>query len=100
MSLVNMTPEQTALKIGSNTQTAEQNLMEAYSLKDDSPDKLKELASKLGITVDANTTLTARSIQLVAEQRFQNATQVFSLFSNLMDKIDQMKQRVISKMSN
>jgi hypothetical protein len=96
--------EKMALSIGSNVQSAEKNLMAAYALKegtsDDAKNAITTLAQQLGLTGKDVTDATPRSLQLIAEQRFQQSTQVFSLFSNLMDKIDQMKQRVISKMSN
>jgi len=41
-----------------------------------------------------------RGLQLVAEQRYQQGSQVLNMFSGLLDKIDQLKQRLISKFSN
>ena len=41
-----------------------------------------------------------RGLQLVAEQRYQHGSQVLNMFSGLLDKIDQLKQRLISKFSN
>ena len=94
--------ENMAIDIGNNVKTAEDNLMTAYSLKDgpEGAAAVEKLGQALGLTGEKLKQATPRSLQLIAEQRFQQSTQVFSLFSNLMDKIDQMKQRVISKMSN
>lgn len=104
MSSVNSTKlsqqETMALNIGKRTKSAEDNLMTAYSIKEGDTDGLKRLADTLGLSAAQAKDATPRSLQLIAEQRFQNASQVFSLFSTLMDKIDQMKQRVISKLSN
>jgi hypothetical protein len=35
---------------------------------------------------------------LITQQRFEHATQIFNTFSNIMDKLDQLKQRLIQKM--
>jgi hypothetical protein len=61
----------------------------------------KEVPSKTqpagGTPIMENVTPDLKGLQLIAEQRFQHASQVFSMFSNLLDKIDQMKQRLIQK---
>jgi hypothetical protein len=92
--------DQAAVILGKNLAESETNLMTAYSLKENDSDKIKELAKKLNLTFKDGTDATPRALQLIAEQRYQRSTQMFSLFSNLLDKIDQMKMRVISKFSN
>jgi hypothetical protein len=87
----------TALKVGANVTSAQNNLFTAYSLKEGATDtELKKLAKALGVTT-ANPNL--RSLQLVAEQRFQQASQAYNMFSGILDKIDQIKQRIINKFS-
>jgi hypothetical protein len=92
------TVDAAALQVGANVTKAQENLFKAYSLKEGASDsQLKALAKALGVST-ANANL--RSLQLVAEQRFQHSSQVYSLFSGLLDKIDQMKQRIINRFSN
>lgn len=88
----------TAIALGSDFTKAQNNLMAAYTLKEGaSPSQLKSLAKSLGVPLS---NLSVRSLQLIAEQRFQNSSQVLTLFSNILDKIDQLKQRLISKLAN
>jgi len=88
------TAENTAMSVGANMKSAEQNLLDAYRLKEG--DSLTELAKKMGLD---NGSVTIRSLQLIAEQRFQTASQTLNIFSGIMDKIDQLKQRLINKFS-
>ena len=91
--------DQAALQVGSNFTKSENNLLAAYALKEGATaPQIKALAKELGISVTKDTNL--RSLQLIAEQRFQHSSQVLNLFSGLLDKIDQLKQRIISKFSN
>jgi hypothetical protein len=92
--------DQAAVILGKNLAESETNLMSAYSLKENDTDKIKALAKQLNLTFKDEKDATPRALQLIAEQRYQRSTQMFSLFSNLLDKIDQMKMRVISKFSN
>ena len=111
------TPFRTAVTVGMNLENRENQLMEAYGMDDSkSADAIKAriaLGAKLGIsplnidTFDNNGTKTGtkqdvplRSLQLIAEQKFQHGSQVLNMFSGLLDKIDQLKQRLISKFSN
>jgi hypothetical protein len=91
--------DKAATLVGSNFTKAENNLFEAYSLKEGATSaQLKALAKDLGVTSSSN--LNLRSLQLVAEQRFQHSSHVMNLFSGLLDKVDQLKQRLIAKISN
>jgi len=92
--------DQAAVILGKNLAESEAHLMSAYSLKENETDKIKDLVKKLNLTFTDTKDATPRALQLIAEQRYQRNTQMFSLFSNLLDKIDQMKMRVISKFSN
>jgi hypothetical protein len=88
-----------ALQVGSNLTKAENTLLAAYALKEGATaSQLKALAKELGVSSTKDINL--RSLQLIAEQRFQHSSQVLNLFSGLLDKIDQLKQRIISKFSN
>jgi hypothetical protein len=91
--------------------------MDAFATRDGNPGDVAAIAKKLNAwgerqAVDAqgNPVVDAqgkpvmervapdlKGLQLIAEQRFQHASQVFSMFSALLDKIDQMKQRLIQK---
>ena len=89
--------DQAAIQIGSNVSDAQTNLMAAYSLKEGADQtELKKLAKSLGLTYKASDTLNVKTIQLVAEQRFQQATSVASLFSNLLERLNQLRQQIIS----
>jgi hypothetical protein len=88
-----------AATVGANFTKAENNLLAAYSLKEGaSASQLKALAKDLGVTSSSN--LNIRSLQLIAEQRFQHSSHVLNLFSGLLDKVDQLKQRLIAKFAN
>ena len=85
---------------------SETNLMDAYGLREGAdPQMIIQLGDRLGVTkmgTDANgkaikVAPDLRSLQLIAEQRYQHSSQVFNMFSSLLDKIDQMKQRLIQK---
>ena len=62
--------------------------------------ELSDLARKLGVTTTDGKTYKLRAVQLVAEQRYQSASHVMTMFTGLLDKVDQMKQRIISKFAN
>lgn len=90
--------DSTALQVGASMTKAQDNLLKAYNLKEGaSKSALASLAKDLGL---AGKEVTVRSLQLIAEQRFQQSSQVFSLFSGLLDKIDRMKQGIINRFSN
>ena len=115
--------EAAALKLGEHFSSAENDLLDAYSLKEGAnrwDDRYLQVAKSLGYQTtveevsitkaDGSTekvkkevvpsNFSVRAAQLIAEQRFQRASQVISMFSSFMDKIDQMKQRIIGKLSN
>lgn len=90
-----------ALQIGANVTNAQSNLMKAYSLKDGaSATELSKLAKDLGVTFKDSKELNVKTLQLVAEQRFQQQSSVASLFTNLMEKLQQMKQQIINNLRN
>ena len=92
--------EATATTLGAHYNETEDLLLQAYALKEgtsNTDDTFKALAKGLGIS---STGASVRSVQLIAEQRFQRANQMLNLFSGLLDKVDQVKQRIISKFAN
>ena len=113
------TLEQFAHSIGSNVTISQNNLMEAFTLRDDQSAAVEELAKRLKITVqrpmfddkgnaviDPGTnkqrmeaaTPDLKGLQLITQQRFEHSTQIFSAFSSIMEKLDQLKQRLIQKL--
>lgn len=90
--------DSTAVQVGASMTKAQDNLLRAYNLKEGaSKSELASLATALGLK---GKDVSVRSLQLIAEQRFQQSSQVFSLFSGLLDKIDRMKQGIINRFSN
>jgi hypothetical protein len=93
---------ETAIALGSDYQSAENNLLTAYTLKEGTSQteadktRFNQLADALGVK---RSDATVRSLQLIAEQRFQRSSQVLTLFSTLLDKVDQLKQRLIGKLA-
>ncbi len=89
--------DQAASQIGRNLTDAQSNLMAAYSLQEGGDkNKIVDLAKSLGIKVKADEELTVKTVQLIAEQRFQQSSSVASLFSNLLEKLDQIRQQIIN----
>ena len=93
-----------AVTLGNNLEQAESNLLRAYSENFKDQAAIDGLAKDLGVVVyqgeGANRkkiTPTLKSLQLIAEQRYQHKSQSYSLFSNLLGKADQMKQQLIAK---
>lgn len=89
-------PDVAAGQIGTNLNSAQSNLMTAYSMTDAtaSDQALSDLAKALGYKADGQK-LNVKTLQLVAEQRFQQSSSVATLFSNLLEKMDQLRQRII-----
>lgn len=111
--------DQFAHSVGYNVTLAQENLMEAFSLREGNAKSVEELARRLNITVlrpavdengnpkiDPNTkqpileaaTPDLKGLQLITQQRFEHATQIFNTFSNILEKLDQLKQRLIQKL--
>ncbi len=111
--------EQYTHTVGANVTFAQSNLMEAFSLKEGQAEAIEALAKRLQITVerpvfDQNgkpvidpktnkqkmeaATPDLKGLQLITQQRFEHSTQIFTAFSNIMEKLDQLKQRLIQKL--
>lgn len=89
-----------AATIANNLENTESLLLQAYSENfKDGDGKLQELATNLGVNFEGgNPDISVRGLQLIAEQRYQQRSQSFSLFSNILSKADQLKQQIISKL--
>jgi hypothetical protein len=74
-------------------------LLSAYNLKDGDAG-VADLARQLGLTGNNLTNATAKGLQMIAEQRFQQSSQRITLFSNLMERLAQMKQQLIQNLRN
>jgi hypothetical protein len=93
--------DKAAATLGYNFTKTQNDLLSAYSLKEGATTAdVKKIADSLNIKFENGSQVSARAVQLIAEQRFQHSSQLLSLFSALVDKVDQMKQRIISKFSN
>jgi hypothetical protein len=113
-----------AVTVGGNVSQCEADLMAAYALREGAGDQEKiDLGKKLGVVkyqyvmkdnkvTDANgSPIIAtdkdgnkielppdlKGLQLIAEQRYQHSSRIYNMFSSLLDKMDQMKQRLIQK---
>lgn len=114
------TVDQFAHTVGANVTYAQNNLMEAFALREGQEADAAALADRLGIKVvrevvdkDGKTVVDPKTgkakteevapdlkgLQLITQQRFEHATQIFSTFSNIMEKLDQLKQRLIQKLA-
>ena len=109
-------PYKSAIAVGEKLGKSQNTLMAAYNIDEGNVADVKKLAKDLNMPVpktewvenpatgkkDLEKLLNnpLRGLQLVAEQRYQHGSQVLNMFSGLLDKIDQLKQRLISKFSN
>ena len=90
-------------KVGQLYTEAQNNLMSAFAMSEETDQtKLAQLAAALRVTraPGSEEKWTARGLQVIAEQRMQHASQLFSLFTGILDKMNELKQRLISKFSN
>lgn len=96
--------EKAAQQVAANFSSSEDDLFKAYSLSENDTTtnntELATLAKKLGVSDADSKTYKLRAVQIVAEQRYQRASQMMTMFTGLLDKVDQMKQRIISKFAN
>ena len=87
-----------AMLVGLNVTEAERDLMQAYTVREGAEAQtLINLAKDLKIEVKGGGTPDIKGLQLIAEQRYQHAGRIYTMFSELLNKIDQMKQRLIQK---
>jgi hypothetical protein len=86
-----------AVTVGTNVSASEADLMLAYSTREGDEAGKKKLAEALKISMSDGTTPDLKGLQLIAEQRYQHSSRIYNMFSSLLDKMDQMKQRLIQK---
>jgi hypothetical protein len=102
-----------SMTVGWNVDKAQQDLMFAYGVREGDREKIKQLMGPEYLNVQVKATdekgapitdpdklvdqVSLKGLQLIAEQRFQHSGRIFTLFSDLLSKIDQMKQRLIQK---
>ncbi len=82
-------------QIGSFANTAEANLIAAFSLPDD-PEQRKLFAPKLGLAPDDAAKLGQEGIQLVAKTRYERAQRMLATLSNVLDSVHQAMMRMIN----
>ncbi|MFO0416176.1 MAG: hypothetical protein ACK5Y6_02710 [Pseudomonadota bacterium] len=96
------TMENATNKVAENMSNAEKNLMTAYALDGSNMQLVEDLARKLGVKTEIDSTgkitnSNLKSLQLIAEQRYQQASHVMNMFTSIIDKMDQAKSRIIQK---
>lgn len=97
MSLVvRNTRDEAAIKVGRNVDEAEGDLMFAYTVREGDEAGLRDLMTKLNVQGPIKD-VSLKGLQLMAEQRYQHSGRIYTMFSELLNKIDQMKQRLIQK---
>jgi hypothetical protein len=89
-----------ALAIAKIYDNSQSNLMTAFALRegDDQEAKAarKELAKKLGLPSSLKEDqLTVDALQSIAKERFERSSSIMTLFSNVLDKISQMRDSII-----
>lgn len=118
--------DEAAITVGDNVSQAEADLMAAYATREAAGDKaLIDLGLKLGVVKyqyvlddkgnvvkdtngqpvrakdatgnDIKLPPDLKGLQLIAEQRYQHSNRIYTMFSELLNKMDQMKQRLIQK---
>jgi len=85
----------TANEIAKQTSTSENNMMEAFKLEEGSTKGVKDLAEKMGLNDDQIKNATPKSLQLIAQQRYQDRSAMMNLLSTLIEKMGQIKDRII-----
>jgi|LakMenE01Jun11ns_1017448.scaffolds.fasta_scaffold8095156_1 hypothetical protein len=103
--------DERALKMGLSLESDQTTLLNSYALTDSSkPEELKKVSDALGLTFannDGKTVknangetfkISAKALQIIAEQRFQQTSSRLTLFSNLMERMAQMRQQLINNM--
>jgi len=93
---VGNTVDLASVQVGQNVDKSEADLMFAYTVREGDPKGLQELMTKLNVT-GALDQVSLKGLQLMAEQRYQHSGRIYTMFSELLAKIDQMKQRLIQK---
>jgi hypothetical protein len=85
-----------SIKVGQNVDAAQADLMFAYTVREGDDAGLAQLMDKLQVKGPLKD-VSLKGLQLMAEQRYQHSGRIYTMFSELLNKIDQMKQRLIQK---
>ncbi len=85
--------EKTAQKLGSALDTAEQNLLKAFSFADDNSQAFQDFAHKMGMSGKA----TLSGLQLFLQIRYDKAKQAFQTLSQILFGKNETEQRIIDK---
>jgi hypothetical protein len=90
------TVDQASIMVGRNVDKAEADLMYAYTVREGDQGELQKLMTALNVKGELKD-VSLKGLQLMAEQRYQHSGRIYNMFSELLNKIDQMKQRLIQK---
>ena len=86
----------TANTVAKNANTAQQLLMDAYELKDDQVDQAQTIARKSGAFTETEIkSITPQSLRIIAQQKYQDSSSMLNLFSTLIQKMGEIKDRII-----
>jgi hypothetical protein len=85
--------EKTAQKLGSALDSAEQNLLKAFSFADDKSAAFQNFAHQMGISGKA----TLSGLQMLLQIRYDKAKQAFQTLSQILFGKNDTEQRVIDK---
>lgn len=85
--------EKSAQKLGSALDSAEQNLLKAFSFGDDKSQAFQDFAHKMGISGTA----TLSSLQMLLQIRYDKAKQAFQTLSQILFGKNDTEQKIIDK---
>lgn len=85
-----------ALDLGQKVTSTQDLLLKSFQLEDGDKTKIQSLAKELGLTAEQAKIATPRSLQLIAQQKFQDQNNLVTLMTSILEKIDQVKQRILS----
>ncbi|MBN8550339.1 MAG: hypothetical protein J0M12_13570 [Deltaproteobacteria bacterium] len=85
--------EKSAQKLGSALDTAEQNLLKAFSFGDDKSKAFQDFAHKMGISGNA----TLSGLQMLLQIRYDKAKQAFQTLSQILFGKNETEQKIIDK---
>lgn len=85
--------EQSATKLGTALDSAEQNLLKAFSFADDKSKAFQDFAHSMGI----KGTATLSSLQMLLQIRYDKAKQAFQTLSQILFGKNDTEQKIIDK---
>jgi len=84
-----------ALAIGSQAEDSQTNMLKAFALKEKDTKGVQALAKDLGLSGTEIKQATPQSLQLIAQQKFQQQGAIVQLFTSMLAKMDEIRQRII-----